>query len=41
MGSGSTMIAALKNNRKFIGCEIDEKYYNISKERLKKYMNRN
>ncbi len=41
MGSGSTMIAALKNNRNFIGCEIDEKYYNISKERLKKYIEEN
>ena len=25
-GSGSTMISALKNNRKFIGCELDREY---------------
>ena len=34
MGSGSTGVAALKNNRKFIGIEKDENYFNIAKERL-------
>jgi site-specific DNA-methyltransferase (adenine-specific) len=34
-GSGSTMIASVKNNRNFIGCELDEEYYNKSKTRLK------
>nr|WP_277868644.1 DNA (cytosine-5-)-methyltransferase [Metamycoplasma orale] len=37
MGSGTTGVAALKNKRKFIGIEIDNKYYEIAKERLKKY----
>jgi DNA modification methylase len=27
MGSGSTAVAALRNNRKVIGCEIDQEYY--------------
>ena len=34
MGSGSTGIVALKNNRNFIGIELDEKYFNIAKERI-------
>lgn len=34
MGSGSTGIVALKNNRRFIGIEINEKYFEISKERI-------
>lgn len=35
-GSGSSGVAALQNNRKFIGAEINYKYYKISEERLKK-----
>lgn len=34
MGSGTTGVAALELNRKFIGIEISEKYFEISKERL-------
>lgn len=34
-GSGSHGVAALKCNRKFIGMEIEEKYYDISLKRLK------
>lgn len=34
MGSGSTGVAAMKTNRKFIGIEQDEKYFNIAKERI-------
>jgi site-specific DNA-methyltransferase (adenine-specific) len=34
MGSGSTGIAAINLNRKFIGIELDENYYNIAKERI-------
>lgn len=36
MGSGSTGIVALKNNRSFIGIEIDENYFKIAKERIEK-----
>ena len=34
MGSGSTGIACLNTNRKFIGIEKEKKYFNIAKERL-------
>ena len=35
MGSGSTGIACVNTNRKFIGIELDEKYYDISCKRIK------
>ena len=34
MGTGSCGIAAKKLNRNFIGIELDEKYFNIAKNRL-------
>jgi len=34
MGVGSFGIAAIKNNRNFIGIEIDKKYYSIAKDRF-------
>lgn len=34
MGSGTTGKMALLNNRNFIGCEIDEEYMEIAKERI-------
>lgn len=34
MGSGSTGVACLNTNRRFIGIELDEKYFNIAKERI-------
>lgn len=36
MGSGSTGIVALQNNRNFIGIELDENYYKIACERIHK-----
>lgn len=36
MGSGTTGVACVKNNRKFIGIELNEEYFNIAKERIKK-----
>lgn len=45
MGSGSHGVASVKNNRNFIGFEIESKYFEISKKRienaLKKHENRN
>ena len=35
MGIGSTGIACKELDRHFIGIEIDQQYYNISKERSK------
>ena len=34
MGSGSTGIACVSLNRKFIGIELDEDYYKVAKERI-------
>ena len=34
MGSGSTGVACLNTNRKFIGIEMDENYFNIAKDRM-------
>jgi len=34
MGSGTTGVAAKSLNRKFIGIELDEDYFNIAKERI-------
>ena len=34
MGSGSTGVACINTNRNFIGMELDEKYFEIAKERL-------
>lgn len=36
-GSGTTALACMSNNRRFLGCEINEEYYNKSIERLDKY----
>ena len=36
LGSGTTAVACIKNNRHFIGFEIDEKYFNIANERIAK-----
>jgi len=34
MGSGSTGVACINTGRKFIGIELDEKYFKIAKERM-------
>lgn len=34
MGSGSTGVACVNTNRKFIGIELDENYFNIAKSRI-------
>lgn len=36
-GSGSTLEACIKNNRNYIGTEIEEKYYSYAMSRLNKY----
>ena len=37
LGSGTTALACKKFNRKFIGIELDEKYFEISKNRILNY----
>ena len=36
-GSGSTAVACKTLDRKFVGCELDENYYDLSKERIENY----
>lgn len=36
MGSGSTGVACLNTDRNFIGIELDDKYFNIAKERIER-----
>ena len=37
MGSGTTAIACMNINRNYIGFELDEEYYNVSLDRIKKH----
>lgn len=37
MGSGSTGVACMLTNRKFIGIELDEKYFEIAKDRIENH----
>ena len=39
MGSGSTGVAAVNAGRDFIGFELDEKFFNIAKERIDEALN--
>ena len=39
MGSGSTGVACLNTNRKFIGIELDDKYFEIAKNRIENIYN--
>lgn len=34
IGSGSTAVVCIESNRKFVGCEIDKKYYEIAQNRI-------
>jgi site-specific DNA-methyltransferase (adenine-specific) len=34
MGSGTTGVACVNTNRKFIGIELEEKYFDVAKERI-------
>ena len=36
MGSGTTGVACINNNRNFIGMELDEQYFKIAQERINK-----
>lgn len=38
MGSGTTGVACKNSNRKFIGIELDERYFNIARERIAKHI---
>ena len=40
MGSGSTGVACANTNRKFIGIELDESYFNIAKQRIEEAYNK-
>jgi DNA modification methylase len=37
MGSGTTAIACLNLNRKYIGFELDKSYYDLSIKRIEDY----
>ena len=37
MGSGTTGVACLNTNRRFIGMELEEDYFNIAKERIENH----
>jgi len=39
MGSGTTGVACANTNRNFIGIELDDKYFEIAKERIQKAKN--
>ena len=40
MGSGTTGVACVNTNRKFIGIELDKNYFNIAKERIENIDNK-
>ena len=39
MGSGSTGVAAVKTNRRFIGFELDDKYFGIADKQINEALN--
>ena len=40
MGSGSTGVASLNTNRKFIGIEKDDNYFEIARNRIEQHLNK-
>jgi site-specific DNA-methyltransferase (adenine-specific) len=38
MGSGSTAIAALQGNRRYLGYEIESEYVRLAEKRLKQFI---
>lgn len=34
MGSGTTALAAMDTDRKFLGCEVDPEYFEIAQNRI-------
>ena len=40
MGSGSTGVACMNTNRRFIGIELDESYFNMAKQRIEEAYNK-
>jgi site-specific DNA-methyltransferase (adenine-specific) len=38
MGSGSTGVACLNTNRKFIGIELDDNYFEMAKQRIENHV---
>ena len=40
IGSGSTAIACINTNRRFIGFELDKHYYEVANKRIEKETNR-
>ena len=36
-GSGSVLLASMLTGRKYLGCEIENKYFNIAESRLSKF----
>ena len=39
MGSGSTGVACVNANRKFVGIELDDNYFNVAKNRIEEAQN--
>ena len=39
-GSGTTGVVSVRNNRKYIGIELEKEYFNITKKRLKSETNK-
>lgn len=39
-GSGTTGVVSIRNNRKFIGIELDKEYFNLSKIRIESETNK-